>query len=62
MFNSKLPKDFQEYLMFDVFDMGAVLIDKVAESFLAFGGEQGTSRRLVLFINLINEVDLESDD
>ena len=48
--------------MFDVFDMGTVLIDKVAESFLAFGGEQGTSRRLVLFINLINEVDLESDD
>ena len=49
-------------MVFDVFDVGAVLIDKVAESFLAFGGEQGTSRRLVLFINLINEVDLESDD
>ena len=62
MFDSKLLKYGQEYLMFDVFDMGAVLIDEVAESFLAFWGEQGASRRLVLFINLTNEVDLESND
>ena len=45
--------------MFDVFNVGEVLIDEIAELFLAFWREQGASRWLVLFLKAIDEVDLQ---
>lgn len=48
--------------MFNVVDVGKVLIDEIAELFLAFWGEQSTSRGLVLFLKTIDEVDLQFDD
>lgn len=48
--------------MFNVFNVGEVLIDEIAELFLAFWRKQGTSRGLVLFIKTIDEVDLQFDN